>query len=266
MIPLSYNHTVPVMAGKNPPILFIHGMDSSKETWTAVMNSLKDKYEIYAIDLRGHGETPLGDEEYTLDQLAEDVHQFAMEHKLNQFVLVGHSMGSRVCIAYASKHPGKVKAIAIEDMDLLPREKRDLTAGEVEKLKQFKQVHATELEARQELEQYNHKFDSWKAQGRIRIKSDHLWHIAFNPYTSYLAHNACQANEKAAHMFQQLRNDNLPILLMVAEHDSSTSETGISQMQEMVPGMKVVAIPQSEHAIHKTNINGFLGELSSFLQ
>lgn len=254
-------------ASGDPTLLFIHGMDSSKETWNPVIRALQERYKAFSIDLRGHGETPLGNEkEYSIELLAADVHAYIKEHNLDNLVLVGHSMGSRVAIVYASEHPERVKGLVVEDMDLLPREPRKLQVEEIQKLKSFKTEYTCEDAARKALIEYGYranKYDLWKAQGRIKITQDQRYQINLNPYASYLAHNACQASDKAAQLFSNIK---IPVMLLVAGEDSSTSVAGISQMKAMVPEMQVINIPGSEHSIHRTQLIQFIKELTRFIQ
>ena len=81
-----------------PTTILIHGLDSSKETWSTVMHDLISAgYPTIAIDLRGHGESPFGvekKEEFNTKLLADDVISFIDNLSLDKLVvIVGHSMG-----------------------------------------------------------------------------------------------------------------------------------------------------------------------------
>ena len=66
-------------------LLFIHGLESSKETWLSVIPKLQDSYKIYAIDLRGHGESPIGENQnLTMWHFVADIDRFVREKKLSQ--------------------------------------------------------------------------------------------------------------------------------------------------------------------------------------
>lgn len=59
-------------------IILVHGLSSSKETMFLMINGLTDKYKVYTIDCRGHGESDrMGD--YTLEDLANDLVAFTNE-------------------------------------------------------------------------------------------------------------------------------------------------------------------------------------------
>ena len=59
---------------KKPTSVLVHGLDSSKETWTSTLAAMQSRcYPCLALDLRGHGESPLGAvDEFSSEALARD--------------------------------------------------------------------------------------------------------------------------------------------------------------------------------------------------
>ena len=119
-----------------PATVFVHGLDSSKDTWQPVIQDfVKAGYPCVALDQRGHGETPIGDvADFGPDALAADILHAAAEHGINQpFILVCHSMGGRIgmrCAAMDAQRVAKglpplLAALVIEDIDVLVRPNPD---------------------------------------------------------------------------------------------------------------------------------------------
>lgn len=78
-------------------VILVHGLSSSKETMFLMRNSINDKYKVYTIDCRGHGESDrMAD--YTLEDLAEDLVSFTKELKLEKPIAIGYSMGSFIVL------------------------------------------------------------------------------------------------------------------------------------------------------------------------
>ena len=78
-------------------IILVHGLSSSKETMFLMRNGLTDKYKVYTIDCRGHGESDrMGD--YTLEDLANDLVAFTNELGLEKPIAIGYSMGSFIVL------------------------------------------------------------------------------------------------------------------------------------------------------------------------
>jgi|GEM_PF-1764773 pimeloyl-ACP methyl ester carboxylesterase len=95
-----------MIAGRGTPVVFLHCSMSTKEQWTKIFNSLKDKFTVIAIDLYGYGESPFPEviEGFSLDHETE-----LMESVLNEtigsnakFHLVGHSYGGAVAMKYST--------------------------------------------------------------------------------------------------------------------------------------------------------------------
>ena len=62
-----------VIEGKGPPLLMVHGIGARKTSWAALTRHLKNDFTCIAYDLRGHGESPMGDGTFGLDELVADL-------------------------------------------------------------------------------------------------------------------------------------------------------------------------------------------------
>ena len=100
IVPLASSAAAPL----RPTAVLVHGLDSSRETFAGTVAALAAAgYPALALDLRGHGESPLGAvDEFSSEALARDV-VAAVEARgvAKPWVLVGHSMGGRVAMEVA---------------------------------------------------------------------------------------------------------------------------------------------------------------------
>src|SRR5262245_39480558 len=82
-----------------PPVLLLHGGNQSSHSWDLVSLHLSDRYHVFALDQRGHGDTEWSRElDYTMHALAADVLAFLEVQRVEQPVIFGHSMGGRVTL------------------------------------------------------------------------------------------------------------------------------------------------------------------------
>ncbi len=108
-----------VRAGQGtPPIVFVHGMGSSSATWAECMALLQDRFLVVAVDLLGHGASPVPDDpaEYTRDRALDDLDELlaALEAETgSRAVIVGHSLGGYLALAHAATRPGVARAIVV---------------------------------------------------------------------------------------------------------------------------------------------------------
>ncbi|MGH1506482.1 MAG: alpha/beta fold hydrolase, partial [Acidimicrobiales bacterium] len=93
-------------SGSGSPIIFLHGIGSSSATWAAVMEKLADRHSVYAIDLMGHGASPVPEDpaEYTRDRALDDIDDLIATLD-EPPVLVGHSLGGYLALAHAATRP-----------------------------------------------------------------------------------------------------------------------------------------------------------------
>lgn len=98
----------------SPPIVFIHGMGTSAASWTRCMEQLRDRHEVIAIDLLGHGGSPVPEDpaEYTRDRALDDIDE-VLATLDSPAVLVGHSLGGYLALAHAATRPGMAEAIVV---------------------------------------------------------------------------------------------------------------------------------------------------------
>jgi len=107
-------HIVRAGSGK-PPLVFVHGFACSHGDWRAQMEHFAPRHRVIACDLRGHGQTPAGLEDVSIETFGADVAQLLAEEKLERAVLVGHSMGCRVVLQAMLHEPGRVGALVLID-------------------------------------------------------------------------------------------------------------------------------------------------------
>ncbi|MBK1857934.1 alpha/beta fold hydrolase [Cerasicoccus arenae] len=102
-----------------PPLVLIHGLLGSSRNWVSAGKALTDKHEVFAIDLRNHGDSPhRGSMDYA--ELASDVLGFLDEHNLEGVHLLGHSLGGKVAMRVAMESPERIASLII--VDISPRE------------------------------------------------------------------------------------------------------------------------------------------------
>ena len=98
----------------SPPIVFVHGLGSSAATWAECMAQLAGHHLVVAIDLLGHGGSPVPDDpaEYTRDRALADIDE-VLASLPEPAVLVGHSLGGYLALAHAATRPGAARGIVV---------------------------------------------------------------------------------------------------------------------------------------------------------
>ena len=95
-----------VTYGSGPAISYLHGFTQTKESWLPVVEQLTNQYSHCIIDAPGHGSSPNG--QRTLAQAADDVAE-----TMQPGILVGYSMGARIALHTALRHPSTVTSLVL---------------------------------------------------------------------------------------------------------------------------------------------------------
>lgn len=98
-------------------LLLIHGNMSSSRYWLSFMSKFPSDFTLYAVDMRGFGESSYNQPLESLEDLAEDLVMFAWEMKLDRITPVGWSAGGGVGMLMSALHPELVeKLILVESV------------------------------------------------------------------------------------------------------------------------------------------------------
>ena len=106
-----------VMQGEGEPVILIHGAAASLHDWNWLAPELvAHGYRVAALDLPGHGESvkPEDPQEYNAGSVNARLSEWLNDLHLEEpFVLVGHSMGGYLSLAYALHNPRRVRAVVL---------------------------------------------------------------------------------------------------------------------------------------------------------
>jgi esterase len=118
--------------GSGPPILILHALFASSKNWVGVGQFLAHRGHTVALDLRNHGDSPRADS-HSLGDLVADLEEWVTENLSEDPVLLGHSMGGLTAMAYALRHPLRVRALVV--VDIAPRYYGNRYEGELAALR-----------------------------------------------------------------------------------------------------------------------------------
>lgn len=104
------------------PVVLVHSFGGNTTHWAAQLRHLRKTRRAVALDLRGHGLSgPPANGDYRIDSMAGDIDAVVNRIGAQKFILVGHSMGGSVAIAYAGLHPERLAGLVLVDTGT-PRE------------------------------------------------------------------------------------------------------------------------------------------------
>ena len=94
-------------------LVLLHGFLQNLDVWSSYVLSYMNRFRIITIDLPGHGLTDNFCDVHTMDFMARIVHDVLADAGVEQCVMVGHSMGGYVALAFADKYPYSIRGLGL---------------------------------------------------------------------------------------------------------------------------------------------------------
>lgn len=108
------------MIGEGIPIILLHGYPLNRSIWKGVIPFLQDISNVVFPDLRGHGNSPVPEGEYSMETMAADVTALMDKMKIERAIIVGHSMGGYVSLALARYFPERMLGLGLIGTQAVP--------------------------------------------------------------------------------------------------------------------------------------------------
>ena len=107
--------------GSGYPVLFIHGIPTSSQLWSGIIDRMLGRFTCLAVDLPGQGRTPKDRHGVSqLNGLADRIEQIRVEQKIDKWHVVGHDAGSAIAVHYAYRFQERVDRLALLSPAVFP--------------------------------------------------------------------------------------------------------------------------------------------------
>ena len=241
---------------KGSVIVLLHGAGDSWHSWELVLPHLPKTYRTYAVTLRGHGLSDHPAKGYARSDFAADVTSLLKKLDLRDITLVGHSLGSFVAQVVAQNDvEGRIARLVLVGSG--PGASRDPNSPSA-------------------LSTY---FASVREPIDYEFARDFQAGTAFTPLPpAFLEMMIAEVQRVPAAMFHELaRNvadpDHLAklarikakTLLLWGERDSMFSKADQDGLLRIIPGSRLIAYPETGHALHWEYPERFAKDLSAFM-
>jgi len=255
-------------------LLFIHGLGSNLKAWQKNIDKLRDRYRCIALDLPNYGQSSTGQFSFSMSFFAETIHLFIQKLKLQEVVLVGHSMGGQSAMHFALQYPSSLSHLVL----LAPAGFETFTPQQIH---WFEQVYtATFVQSTTEnqiiknfqLNFYDMPEDAqFMISDRLELRADR---DAYDQYCSMIP--KCVLGMLKAPVFDQLKEINVPSLVFFGEEDrlipnpllnAKLTTTDVAQKgTAQLPNAELVMVPKAGHFVQWEGANAVHAAIHSFLE
>lgn len=97
------------------PLIILHGVFGSSDNWMTLGRKFAEHHQVYLVDQRNHGRSPQT-LEFTYDLMKEDLKNFIQQHKIENPIIIGHSMGGKVSMLFALEYPALYDKLVVVDI------------------------------------------------------------------------------------------------------------------------------------------------------
>lgn len=99
--------------GRGVPLVFVHGFPLSRSVWQKQIDAFRSSHRVIAPDLPGFGDSDARPGPTTMAQYAAEVRALLQQLATGPVVLVGHSMGGYVALAFARQFPELLRGLVL---------------------------------------------------------------------------------------------------------------------------------------------------------
>ncbi len=101
--------------GQGPALIILHGLFGSLDNWVTLGRQWSEEFTVILVDQRNHGKSP-HDETWNYEVMAQDLRDFMDQQGIPQAHLLGHSMGGKTVMQFATEYPEMVDRLIVADM------------------------------------------------------------------------------------------------------------------------------------------------------
>ncbi len=102
--------------GEGQPLVILHGFLGMSDNWKTHGRQFSEQgFQVHLVDQRNHGRS-FWDNNFSYEVLAEDLKYYCESHNLNNIVLLGHSMGGKTAMLFATQYPEMVSKLVVADI------------------------------------------------------------------------------------------------------------------------------------------------------
>ncbi len=239
-----------------PAIVFIHGFPFSRKMWRPQMEYLAGKYSTLNLDLRGHGESEVGDGIYTLELFIDDLVALLNHCQLKKVILCGLSLGGYITLRAWERIPDRISGLILCDT----KSEADSNEAKVQRARMIELVKSSGLTRYTEemlpllLSESTLKHNN----AVVKLMQEMMLTSSPRAVCGTLLAIAARTDTTAA-----LKTITVPTLVVVGAEDSRTTPASSKAMASQIPGARLEIISGAGHLStleRPDEVNQIIGE------
>jgi len=226
--------------GSGPPLFLIHGIGAARNTWRFAMPVLREHFTVITYDLRGHGLSPMPQNEFGLDELVADLERVRERTDIEKAHFAGHSLGGMIGPAYARKYPDRVLSLGVlSTAAFRTQDDSDKVMGVVKAMERdgIPQILRTLT---------NRWFTDQFIEGNAKIVEDRLKQVIETNADVFLNVFRIYASVEMSPWLHEVEH---PSLVLTGENDGGCNPRLNKQIAEAMPNSELVILENYKHSL-----------------
>lgn len=226
--------------GAGAPVLLIHGVGGDAGNWDPIATRLRTRFDVMAMDLRGHGGSDLIRGPVDVDDFARDAVQVLDDAGVGRCGVAGFSLGGAVALALALHFPERVDKLAL--IGTVCGRSPQQQARALERVEYLRQ-HGTAALAEGNRERW---FSDAFRRANPDVVDRRVAQVSASDTESYLRAFTIFCTAEFADRLHEIR---APTLVVTGEHDVAATPEMARAMGERIAGAQVHVLPKLHHSV-----------------
>ena len=242
------------------PILILHGVFGFLDNWLTIGKKISEEgFKVYLLDQRHHGRSS---HEGTLDYptFAKDLHAFIDQQKIEDPILIGHSMGGKSVMQYAVTYPGTFSALVVVDIG-----PKAYPIHHTKILKGLNAIPVEEIESRNQADEILSEYEPILPVRQFLLKNLYRkdeggfgWRFNLPLLTSDMANVGVEITSE--------ESIEVPAMFIRGEKSNYVLDEDIDEIRKLFPKARLVTIADAGHWLQAEKPNEFVASLLGFIK
>ncbi len=244
--------------GSGKPLIILHGLFGMSDNWQTLAREFGQFFETHVLDLRNHGKS-FHSNNHTYDLMCSDLLYYIDHHGFDKVSLIGHSMGGKAAMLFATLYPNRVEKLVVVDIapKYYPPHHHAVLAG-------LQDVDSAQITTRNQADEILKSHFSDQGIRQFLLKS------LFWKCKTYLSFrfNLKVLQEEIEQIGESLKKGALfsgPSLFLSGANSDYISQGDEKLIESHFLDVEIIEIPKVGHWIHSESPLYFFKQVSRFL-
>jgi pimeloyl-ACP methyl ester carboxylesterase len=245
--------------GNSQVIIFIHGFPLNKLMWKKQIEMIKENYRVIAYDIRGHGNTDPGNDNFSIELFVNDLLSLMDALKIEKTILCGFSLGGYIALSAIENYPERFNALLLCDTNCAA----DMPEAKAKRMKTIESIKANGLEEYAE-ESLKKLFASISFS--IHIEEITIVREMIMKTSKQSIYKTLYAIAERKETCTKLHQIDVPVQIIVGNEDEITPPDVALSMHEKIKNSTIHIIDHAGHLSNMENPEQFNNQLKKFIE